>query len=137
MPLFALGFPPLFRRRRYGEHLVFSIHFFALLLLFMITVMYAVFQLMVLLVRATTTTPAGASNVAILAILDSEATLVFMIYFPIYLYLIVALRRVYGGGRLVNALKAFILICWHIVMLVVVFKTSLFFTTFYSLKWFG
>jgi hypothetical protein len=136
VPLFALGFMPLFRRRRYGEHVVFSIHFFALQLLFMITIMYAVFRIMVAMIRLLMENHPAAAQ-AIGQALDSEPTLVFMVYFPLFLWLFVALRRVYGGGRLVNVLKALVLVCWHIVMLVVVFKTTLFFTTFYSLKWFG
>lgn len=135
VPVFALGFLPLFRRRRYGEHLIFSIHFFALQLLFMITVMYAVFQILAVIIRQTMrSAPQFAQTIG--AALDSEGTLVVMIYFPLYLYLVVALGRVYGRGWLVNAVRAFVLVIWHIFMLVVVFKTALFFSTYYSLKWF-
>ena len=35
VPMFALGMVPLFRRRRFGEHLVFATHYFAALLLFL------------------------------------------------------------------------------------------------------
>ena len=135
VPLFAAGLMPLCRRRRYGEHLVFSIHFFALLLLFMITFIYAVFGMMMVVVRKLMVThPELARGIG--ATLDSEPALVTMLYFPMWLYLVIALKRVYGRGPLVNAVKAFILVCWHIFMLVVVFKTTLFFTTYYSLKWF-
>jgi hypothetical protein len=136
VPLFAVGFLPLFRRRRYGEHLVFSIHFFAVLLLFMITVMYAVFMTVLVIVRSTMESyPVFARTLG--AMMDSEPVLVFLVYFPMYLYLLVALRRVYGGTRLASALKALVLVLWHIAMLVIVFKTALFFSTFYSIKWFG
>ena len=135
VPLFAVGFLPLFRRRRYGEHVIFSVHFFALLLLFMITFMYAVFGIMILATDWLRESRPEAAR-AIIGALNSEPILVFMVYFPMFLYLVVALGRVYGRGVLVNAVKAFILVCWHIFMLVVVFKTALFFTTFYSLKWF-
>jgi hypothetical protein len=136
VPIFAIGFLPLYRRRRYGEHLVFSIHFFAVLLLFMITVMFAVFKLMVLLLRSTTESyPAFARGLGVA--LDSEASIVLMVYFPMFLYLTIALRRVYGQGRTISTVKALLLVCWHIVVLVIVFKTALFFTTYYSLKWFG
>ncbi len=136
VPLFALGFFALFRRRRYGEHLIFSIHFFALQLLFMITIMYAVFRILVGVIFLVKGPYPGVAN-AIGAALDSEPTLVLMVYFPLFLWLSVALRRVYGSGRLVNTIKALVLVCWHIIMMVVVFKSVLFFTTFYSLKWFG
>jgi hypothetical protein len=135
VPLFALGFFPLFRRRRYGEHLVFSIHFFALQLLFMITFMYAVFGVMIVVTDWLRERQPDVAT-TIIRTLNSESAIVFLVYFPLYLYLIVALGRVYGRGQLVNAVKAFILVCWHIFMLVVVFKTALFFTTYYSLKWF-
>lgn len=136
VPLFALGFLPLFRRRRYGEHVVFSVHFFALQLLFMITIMYAVFRLMVILVYLLRQNSPEAAH-ALATALDSELWLVIIIYFPLCLWLMLALKRVYGGGRLVNGGRALVLVLWHIFMLVVVFKTALFFTTFYSLKWFG
>ena len=136
VPLFALGFLPLYRRRGYGEHVVFSVHFFALLLLFMITIMYAVFRIMVMMIRLLGQGAPEMAN-AIGHALDSEPALVFMVYFPLLLWLMVALRRVYGGSRLITAAKALILVLWHIFMLVVVFKSILFFTTFYSLKWFG
>ena len=136
VPVFALGFLPLYRRRRYGEHLVFSIHFFAVLLLFMITVLYAVFRVMVAVFRLTVEAyPAFAQVLD--AVLRSEAWIVFMVYFPMHLYLTVALRRVYGQGTVISALKALVLVFWHIAILVIVFKTALFFTTFYTLKWFN
>lgn len=136
VPLFAVGLFPLYRRRRYGEHLVFSIHFFAVLLLFMVTIMYAVFQLMLFVIRQTMESHPGFAQ-RMGAMLDSEPVLVFMVYFPMYLYLTIASRRVYGQGWVVNAIKGLLLVGWHIVMLVIVFKTALFFTTFYTLKWFG
>jgi hypothetical protein len=136
VPLFAVGFFPLFRRRRYGEHLVFSVHFFALQLLFMITFMYALFAIMIVVTdRLRESRPDVAQ--AIIGALNSESVIVAMVYVPMFLYLVAALRRVYGRGVLVNAFKALLLVCWHIVMLVVVFKTGLFFTTFFSLMWFG
>ena len=136
VPIFALGFLPLFRRRRYGEHLVFSIHFFALLLLFMITAMYAVFQIMLAIMRAVSGTFPEVAQ-AIGTALDSEWTLVAMVYGPMWIYLIFAVRRVYAEGRFVSVVKALVLVLWHIAMLVLVFRYALFFTTFYSLKWFG
>jgi hypothetical protein len=136
VPLFALGFMPLFRRRRYGEHLVFSIHFFALSLLFMITVMFAVFRLILAMARAIYSVNPGLAT-AIGRSLDSEWTVVLLIYVPMYFYLLVAVRRVYGEGRVANALKALVLVMWHIAILVIVFKNVLFLTTFLSLKWFG
>ena len=135
VPLFALGIMPLFRRRKYGEHLVFSIHFFALLLLFMVTVMYAVFQSLLLLMRGLDQ-DAPAAAAAIGRALDTEWLLVLMVYGPMLFYLALAVHRVYGGTRLVSAWKALVLVLWHIAMLTVVFRYALFFTTFYSMKWF-
>ena len=136
IPIFALGFLPLYRRRRYGEHLVFSIHFFALLLLFMITVMFVVFTMIRLLSHALMAVAPGTEQVLAL-IFDAEFTLVMLIYLPLWAYTVVALQRVYGGGTLVTSLKALALMLWHIAMIIIVFRSGLFFTTFYSLKWFG
>jgi hypothetical protein len=135
VPLFALGVMPLFRRRRYGEHLVFSIHFFALQLLFMITVLFVFFRLMVLIIGAIDETHRELATTMAHAI-DSEWIVVVLVYVPMYAYLVKALRRVYGGKPLVNAIRGFVLVLWHIAMLVFVFRNSLFITTFYSLKWF-
>ncbi|HET9439179.1 MAG TPA: DUF3667 domain-containing protein [Longimicrobiales bacterium] len=136
VPIFALGFRPLFRRRRYGEHLVFSIHFFALSLLFMITVMFAIFRVVLAVARAIYRVNPELAN-TIGRGLDSEVVIVLLLYVPMFCYLMVALRRVYGDGLLVNAGKALVLVIWHIAMLIIVFKNVLFFTTYYSLKWFG
>jgi hypothetical protein len=91
---------------------------------------------MIVVIRAIIDTHPGIAR-ALESSLSSEVILVLMVYFPLYLYLIFALQRVYGQGRLVNAGKALVLVLWHIVMLVFVFRNTLFFTTFYSLKWFG
>lgn len=136
VPLFALAFVPLFRRRRYGEHLVFSIHFFALSLLFMITVMYALFRVVLAIARAIYSFAPGFAE-AMGRTLDSELVLVLLIYVPMLLYLVRALGRVYGQSVLVNLWKSLVLVIWHLVMLIIVFKNVLFFTTYYSLKWFG
>lgn len=134
VPLFALGFMPLFRRHRYGEHLVFSIYFFAALLLFMLTLTFAFFPAMVALMRGLhDSVPAVAAAIA--RGLESEWALVVLVYLPMYGYMTLALQRVYGGTRRVSASKALVLVVWHIIMLVVVFRHTLFFTTFYSIKW--
>lgn len=136
VPLFAVGFIPLFRRRRYGEHLVFSIHFFALLLLFMITVMFVAFRVIMILLRGIQQIDPGVAE-ALARGMDTELAVVLLIYIPMYWYLVIALGRVYGQTLAVNAWKSLVLVFWHIVVLVIVFKTALFFTTYYSLKWFG
>jgi hypothetical protein len=135
IPVFALGFLPLYRRRRYGEHLVFSIHFFALLLLFMVTVMKVVFYLMLVTARWITARAPELSD-DLQAVLNSEWLLLLLIYVPMLIYLVIALRRVYGGTTLVTLFKTFPLLAWHIATIVFVFRSGLFFTTFYSLKWF-
>ena len=135
IPVFALGFLPLYRRRRYGEHLVFSIHFFALLLLFMVTVMKVVFYLMLVTARWITARAPELSD-DLQALLNSEWLLLLLIYVPMLIYLVIALRRVYGGTTLVTLFKTFPLLAWHIATIVFVFRSGLFFTTFYSLKWF-
>jgi hypothetical protein len=135
VPIFALGLLPLFRRRQYGEHLVFSIHFFALQLLFMVTIMFVFFQLLIAIMRGVADLSPDLAR-AIEYALDSEWAIVVMVYAPMLAWLTIAVRRVYGGSRLVSALKASVLVLWHLFTLLVVFRLGLFFTTYYSIKWF-
>lgn len=87
MPVFALLLKAFYRRRYYAEHLIFSLHFHAFVLL------------------------PGAAVVALLALLPIDprgpvaqaGVLVWFLAVAAYLYL--ALRRVYGGSRPGTAFK--------------------------------
>jgi hypothetical protein len=136
IPIFALGLVPLFRRRRYGEQLVFSVHYFAALLLFMVVIVRIVFFVLLLFARGLIALIPRV-EAPLQSAFSSEFMVVLFIYGPMLWYLRVALKRVYGGGKLVTWGYAFLLTLWHIFLIVIVFRIGLFFTTFYSLEWFG
>lgn len=136
IPFFGLGLLPLFRRRRYGEHLIFSIHFFAALLLYMLVVIKLIYYF-VAFVGPLVVMAVPALEAPIEGFFRSENVLVSVIYLPAMWYLYVALRRVYGGGASGNAVKAAALTVWHFFLIVMVFRLGLFYTTYYSIKWFN
>lgn len=88
MPVFALLLKAFYRRRYYAEHLIFSLHFHAFVLL------------------------PGAAVVALLALLPIDPrgpvaqTGVLAWFLAVAAYLYLALRRVYGGSRPRTAFKA-------------------------------
>ena len=136
IPIFALGLLPLYRRRRYGEHLTFSVHFFAALLLFMVLIIPVVFFGLAMLARGVIAVMPG-SRAALQAAFASEGMVVLLIYGPMLWYLVVALRCVYGGRTFKTLIYGLLLVFWHLFLIVIVFRDGLFFTTYYSLKWFG
>jgi hypothetical protein len=136
IPLFALGMLPLIPRRRYGEHLIFSIHAFAFMLLFLGVIVKAFFYVLFLgLESLDKVNHALASGIG--GALDNEFIFVSIIYIAYMLYLRAAVRVVYGGKTLSPMLRAIALTAIHAFLIVFVFRQGLFYTTFYSLKWFN
>jgi hypothetical protein len=139
IPIFAIAMIPLYRRRRYGEHLIFSIHLFAALLLFLGVILKgAIWGLFYGLGGLEKIIPAaGAVSSAIGTALDTEFFFVAMIYLVFMLYTRAALYLVYDGKPVIALLKAMVLVIIHAFLIVTVFRQGLFYTTFYSFKWFG
>ena len=48
-----------------------------------------------------------------------------------------AMRRLYGSGWAGSLLRSSLLMMWHLYLIVFVFRFGLFYTTYYSLRWFG
>ncbi len=119
-PMFALALLLLYRRRYFVEHLVFATHFYAVFLLFLLGVHFAV----VPVVRAL-----RWLNVFTSFSLDIPITLVFLGFCGAYLY--VALRRVYGQGRAATLLKCLAL-ALALLLLLQTYRLALFFTAFYT-----
>jgi hypothetical protein len=94
MPLFALYLKVLYLRsgRRYGEHLLFALHTNGFGFLAMTLVMVVPRLL-----------PVGAGLSA------------FLLWLWLVFYLPTAMRRVYGGGRMLTALRWIVLMLLHIV----------------------
>jgi hypothetical protein len=136
VPMFAVGMIPFFRRRRFGEHLVFSTHYFAVLLLYLGVIIQVFFALVFAALRAIVDIAPGFARPAA-DMLETENTLVIMIIIPAIIYLTIAARRAYGVTRRHAILAAVFLSWWQIVLIVYFYRAPLFFTTFYSLKWFN
>ena len=124
VPLYALALQLFYRRTRrfYVEHLVFSLHFYAFLLL-LIAGMH------VGLYFAWRARHLFASNLSLLQN-DGFVSLVMLLLCGSYLFL--ALRRFYGQGRMRTALKCFVLAV-SIFGVIHVYRFILFFTTFYAI----
>ncbi len=136
IPLFALAIVPLIPRRKYGEHLIFSIHVFAFLLLFLGVIVKAFFYLLFLgLDVLHQLNPEVVSVIG--TALDNEFIFVSIIYLAYMFYVRAALLRVYGGKTVTGLLRSVALMTVHAFLIVFVFRLGLFYTTFYSLKWFN
>lgn len=135
VPMFAIGVIPFFRRRRFGEHLVFSTHYFAVLLLYLGVIIQVFYFLVFGALRALVDVAPGFAKPAA-DMLETENALVIMIIVPAIVYLTIAARRAYGVSRRHAILAAVFLSCWQIVLIVYFYRAPLFFTTFYSLRWF-
>jgi hypothetical protein len=114
------------RRRYFAEHLVFSIHTYAFLLVFLGAVVPLVYSGLFRLL--------SAAHVPLASLQwaqgDLGISLLLVAVMGPYLYL--ALRRVYGDGRLGAAIRAAILF-FVIGQLTTVYHDVLFYTTLYSL----
>jgi hypothetical protein len=131
VPLFAVGLVPLTRRAPYATHAVFSIHFFVMLLIFML-VWFAVVLLVV--IPALSLLPRAWLDHG--PKMSGDEAIILFVLLPMAVYLAKALKRVYGGATWLNALRAAALIAWFNVLIVIGYRTALFFTTYYSLKYF-
>lgn len=139
IPIFAIAMIPLYPRRRYGEHLIFSIHLFAALLLFLGVILkgsiWGLFYGLGALEKVIPGVSAVSSGIG--NALDTEFFFVAMIYVVFMLYTRAALYSVYNGKPVVALSKAVVLVIIHAFLIVTVFRQGLFYTTFYSFKWFN
>ncbi|MCU1245521.1 MAG: hypothetical protein JWN02_1431 [Acidobacteria bacterium] len=128
IPVFALTMLLLYATtgRRYAEHLVFSVHVYAFFLVFAGVVVTPLFMGVLSALRAI-----GVSE-ANLEYLSTEAALIAVLFVVIGGYIFLGLRRMYGDGRLIAALRACAL---FIVMeiLIAVYHDVLFYATLASL----
>jgi hypothetical protein len=125
VPIFALPLLVLYwrARRYYVEHLVFSTHFFAFFLLLLPALHIITF----ILVRSL-----YAARGIKFRLLEHDTFLTMVMLFFCGVYLWVALRRVYGQGKLMTTIKCFALVAC-IMSVIQLYRFILFFTTFYSI----
>ncbi len=134
VPLFALLGMLLYAGARpfYVEHLVFAIHFLAALLLYM-------GALLPLLIRTLYWLLGWVLPPAMLeaAFGDSELAIGLLIVVPTAIYLYLALRRTFGGSMSALLGRSLVLTACSVGLLLVVYRSILFFSTFYTLKYLG
>ena len=128
IPMVAMGMALMYawRRRFFAEHLVFSVHAYSFLLLFMSIVMPAAG----LLAKWVTLRLGWSADRLHWFQTDDGFTVVIAVFLGSYLYL--ALRRVYGDGRLPAFLRA-VALFYLIGRLINVYHDVLFYTTLYTL----
>ena len=124
VPLYALALQLFYWRTRrfYVEHLIFSLHLYAFLLLLIAGMHIGLYV-------ARRALHLFGSDLSLLQH-DGFVSLVMLLLCGTYLFL--ALRRVYGQGRMLTALKCFVLAV-GIFGVVQVYRFILFFTTFYAI----
>lgn len=124
VPLYALALQLLYwrTRRYYLEHLVFSLHFYAFLLL-LIAGMHAALYV------AWRVRHLFSTNLSVLQH-DGFVSLLMLLLCGTYLF--PALRRTYGQGKIWTALKC-LLLAVAIFGVIHVYRFILFFTTFYAI----
>lgn len=123
VPIFSMFVVAAYRRARryYVEHLVFSLHLYAFLLL-TLSVLQLVSILTVSALRGAGYRPSAGSI---------DATLTFILVVVIGIYLYRALRRLYDEGRLVVLMKSAVLIV-AVGVTLQVYRFVLFFVTLYT-----
>jgi hypothetical protein len=124
VPLYALVLQMFYwrPRRYYVEHLIFSLHLFAFLLLLIASMNVA------LLLSLHARRLVGLN----LWMLQSDNFVTFLMLSLCATYLLVALRRTYGQGIMRTALKCLALaLC--VLGVIQVYRLILFFTTFYTI----
>jgi len=125
IPVMALAMAVLYlgQGRLFAEHLVFAVHTYAFLLLFM----GVAIPLLDMAIHAATV--AGVGGFVWLSG-DQGITVILAAVLGPYVYL--SLRRVYGDGRLAAAVRA-VIVFFLIGQLINVYHDVLFYTTLYSL----
>ncbi len=129
VPLFALLLFPLYPRahRVYVEYLVFSVHLFAGLLLYIAVLL----PFLLWLIRQATSLLLPGPDPRWLMVTGRIAILLLTTA-TVSTYIFLALRRVYGDSKIATTLRtaALLVALWYLV--VWVYREALFFTTFYA-----
>jgi hypothetical protein len=129
VPVFALALAlvEIRRRRRYAEHLVFAVHYYAVVLAAMLALAvvypFVVVPVLRMLVRA------GAIGIGFANAMIAESGLVAVLFLVLGTYLYFGLRRFYGERPLAAAIGAILLFAVQNA-LIYLFRSILFWTAF-------
>jgi len=129
IPVMALAMLPMYarRRRRYVEHLVFSIHTYAFFLFFAGVCITPLFRLVLGGARRL-----GVADGRLMSLLAGEAPVIAVLLLVIGGYTWLGLRRMYGDSRHGAALRA-LAIFSVLQVLIIAYHDLLFYTTLASL----
>ncbi len=134
IPLFALLGMLLYPRSRpsYVEHLVFAIHFFAAFFLYMAALLPLVLGVLYMLLAWTLPPPMREYIFG-----EGEIAITLLVLLPTAIYLFFALRRTFGGSAAAVLGRTVVLTVGSFGLMIVVYRSALFFSTFYALKYLG
>ncbi len=109
VPAFALLLKGLYRKRLYAEHLIFSLHFHA--------VLFVVFSLTALLEYATSLVPNADTNLLVTIV---QGIIDVVSQLGVLIYLFMAMRYVYKSSRFKTLIKIFLLLMGYVTLLILV-----------------
>lgn len=109
--------------RYYAEHLVFSIHVYAFLLIFMAFIVTAAFSLLFLVMSH-----AGSTAQRMMAMLETEATLVIVVNAGLAVYIAFGLRRAYQDRPILATLRGVVLSV-AVLFILLLYRDALFYLT--------
>jgi len=137
IPIYAFLISLLFlgQKRYFVEHLVFSLHFFSFMLIFMVFGFEIIFTL-IQLTMISLKTLGFLSNIETLAVVQSYNTdlgITFTGGIFYFLYLFTAIKRVYAQSNTESFFKGITAVVL-IFIVVKIYRNILFITTFYGLK---
>jgi hypothetical protein len=135
VPLLAVGLTVLFRRRPFAQHIVFSVHYLAALLFYMLVV-YLGFKLFYGTLRWTHHYFPNVSE--FIAIMWSgELGLTMAIFAPSFFYVRRAMREAYQVNIFRAGWGSAGFLFWQMILIVFFYRVSLFFTTYWTIYFFG
>jgi membrane-associated HD superfamily phosphohydrolase len=128
VPLLALVMLVLYARRQryYAEHLVFSIHVYAFLLIFMGILVNAGFYILILLLRN-----AGLMGHRMMLMAQTETALIVVVFVGMTAYITFGLRRAYRD-RLLPAIARGVAMSASIIFLIRLYRDALFYITLWT-----
>ncbi|MDP9042433.1 MAG: DUF3667 domain-containing protein [Bacteroidota bacterium] len=126
VPLFALILMLLFinRKTRYPDHLIFSLHFYSFLIIFLLLIPYILWPVQWILTAIHSR----------IDLTHSELSFILIIIVVTFIYLLLALRRLYRQNILFTILKSLFLSCAVIFLIAYVYRIALFFIVMRSIS---
>jgi hypothetical protein len=126
VPLFALVLTLLFIKKKipYTAHLVFSLHYYSFLIIFLLVIPYIVRPVQWLLTNLHSR----------FDLTHSELSLILIIIGVTFIYLLFALKRLYRQNLILTILKSLLLSCTVIFLIAFVYRIALFFIVMHSIS---